>query len=241
MRVPSAAELIGAWERGAAQHPVDRALTLLAVARPELEFAELATMPIGRRDAELFALREALFGSRLDCFALCPRCDARLEFKLDARALAASSSVKDESAEFDPEDLRVKTRAPNSLDLAAAAVAGDVPVARRLLLQRCILGADNPASSMLDGCSERELEAIAEKLARSETPADTTLDVRCAACAHSWQLAFDIASFLWGEVSALVRRHLRDVHTLAWAYGWSEADILAMSPVRRQFYIESVG
>jgi hypothetical protein len=34
---------------------------------------------------------------------------------------------------------------------------------------------------------------------------------------------------------------LREVHTLAWAYGWREADILAMSPARRQFYIELVG
>ena len=56
----------------------------------------------------------------------------------------------------------------------------------------------------------------------------------------SWQLTLDIVSFLWSEISSLAKRHLREVHTLAWAYGWSEADILAMSPARRQFYLESV-
>jgi len=238
MRVPSALELIGAWERGEAQHPVDRALTLLAAACPELTFDELAALSIGRRDSALLALREALFGPRLDCFALCPHCDARLEFNLDAREFAARG--KDEATEFDVENLRVKIRAPNSLDLAAAAVAGDVAAARRLLLQRCILPAQDGASSMVDEWSESALEALAEKLAQTETQADISLDVTCAGCGHIWQLAFDIASFLWSEVSALARRYLRDVHILAWAYGWSEADILALSPARRQFYIESM-
>lgn len=240
MRVPSAGELIGAWERGAAQHPVDRALTLLAVACPDLTFAELTALSIGCRDAELLALRQALFGSQIDCFALCPHCDARLEFRLDARDLAARFSAENAVAEFDLEGLRVKIRAPNSLDLAAAAGAPDVPGARCLLLQRCIVSAQEGARSMNEEWSASALEVAAEKLARTETQADISLDITCAACTHQWQLAFDIASFLWSEVSAQVRRYLRDVHTLARAYSWSEADILAMSPARRQFYIESV-
>ena len=32
-------------------------------------------------------------------------------------------------------------------------------------------------------------------------------------------------------------RFLRDVHTLASTYGWREADILALSPWRRQYYL----
>lgn len=241
MRVPSAVELIGAWERGAAQHPVDRALTLLAAAHPEVTFAELATMSIGRRDAALFALRRALFGARLDCFALCPRCDARLEFKLDTRELSARVGGEDEAAEFELAHLGVRVRPPNSLDLAAAAVASDLTAGKRLLLQRCILPAqDGGVASVVDEWSENDVRAVAEKLSRTEAPADVSLDVTCAACGHTWQLGFDIGSFLWSEVSALARRHLLDVHTLARAYGWSEADILAMSPARRQFYIESV-
>jgi hypothetical protein len=33
---------------------------------------------------------------------------------------------------------------------------------------------------------------------------------------------------------------LRDVHALATAYGWREADIVAMSPWRRQVYLDMV-
>jgi hypothetical protein len=50
----------------------------------------------------------------------------------------------------------------------------------------------------------------------------------------------DIASYLWSEIHAWAGRMLRDVHALAAAYGWREADILAMSPWRRQAYLEMI-
>ena len=36
-------------------------------------------------------------------------------------------------------------------------------------------------------------------------------------------------------------RLLRQVHTLAMAYGWREIDILSMSALRRQVYLEMLG
>jgi hypothetical protein len=51
---------------------------------------------------------------------------------------------------------------------------------------------------------------------------------------------FDIGAFLWEEIAAQARRLLREVHTLARAYGWREADILVMSAARRQAYLEMV-
>jgi len=71
--------------------------------------------------------------------------------------------------------------------------------------------------------------------------ADIALDLRCVACPHAWQLTLDIVRFLWAEVNALAKGYLNEVHMLAWAYGWREADILAMSSARRQFYLERVG
>ena len=62
----------------------------------------------------------------------------------------------------------------------------------------------------------------------------------CPACGRFWQAAFDIASYLWSELDALAQRLLGEVHTLARAYGWREADVLSMSPWRRQFYLEMV-
>ena len=50
----------------------------------------------------------------------------------------------------------------------------------------------------------------------------------------------DILSFLWAEVDSLAKRLLCDVHILAWAYGWREKDILALSEFRRRYYLDCV-
>jgi hypothetical protein len=66
------------------------------------------------------------------------------------------------------------------------------------------------------------------------------LSLTCPDCDARWDAPLDIASFLWSEVQAWALRTLADVHTLARAYGWAEADILALSPPRRQAYLELI-
>jgi hypothetical protein len=78
-------------------------------------------------------------------------------------------------------------------------------------------------------------------MAASDPVAEVLLDLRCPLCAHSWQALFDIASFLWMEISAHARRLLREVDALARAYGWGEAEILGLSATRRQAYLELIG
>jgi hypothetical protein len=64
------------------------------------------------------------------------------------------------------------------------------------------------------------------------------LDLRCPTCGHSWHALFDIVAFFWAELASQAKRLLREVHTLARAYGWREADIVSMSARRRQLYLE---
>ena len=78
-------------------------------------------------------------------------------------------------------------------------------------------------------------------MARADPQADVTFSITCPACGHAWQAIFDIVSFFWREVNAWSYRLLYEVHLLASAYGWREADILAMSPWRRQCYLEMTG
>jgi hypothetical protein len=49
---------------------------------------------------------------------------------------------------------------------------------------------------------------------------------------------FDVADYLWQELHAWAKDVLRSVHALAVAYGWREADVLALSPTRRRIYLE---
>jgi hypothetical protein len=70
---------------------------------------------------------------------------------------------------------------------------------------------------------------------------DVQIALNCTQCSHRWDAPLDIASFVWSEIHAWVVRLLNEVHALALAYGWRESDILAMSPWRRQAYLELIG
>lgn len=87
MRLLNAAQLLALWDAGQTRHPIDRALLALALALPEEAPDELADRPIGWREVNLLALRNATFGSALEGCAPCPSCGSLMEFSLDAAAL----------------------------------------------------------------------------------------------------------------------------------------------------------
>jgi hypothetical protein len=136
----------------------------------------------------------------------------------------------------------VQFRLPNSLEVLAIAHAPDVTLARRVLFDRCVLRATRdgntvPASDLPD----EAVSAVAAQMALVDPQANIQLALTCPACAHQWLAAFDIAAYLWAEVDTWAARVLREVHILASTYGWREADILRMSPLRRQIYLEMIG
>jgi len=241
MRPLTASDILKVWEQGEGQAAVDRALTMLAVACPELRDDELAALSIGRRDARLFELRQLTFGPRLDGFAACPQCDERLEFMLDTAAIRGRQSQSSGNDEFEVEmnGGALRFRLPNSGDLAVVATCDDVGAARRLLAERCVLQSRN--GDEIAELSDESLTRLAERIGQCAPEADVMLDFACPSCGHRWQGMLDIAAFFWAEIAAGARRLLREVHLLASAYGWREAEILAMSARRRQAYLEMVG
>ena len=81
---------------------------------------------------------------------------------------------------------------------------------------------------------------VVDALAANDPGAQTAIEVRCP-CGAEWVDELDIRSIAWADLTAWVGRTLTEVHQLAHAYGWSEADILAMSPTRRRWYLEAAG
>jgi hypothetical protein len=67
--------------------------------------------------------------------------------------------------------------------------------------------------------------------------ADIRIALTCPQCGHGWNAQFDISGYLWTEIDQWAHQTLNAVHRLARAYGWSERDILELSPVRRQLYL----
>ena len=251
MHLLSTSELLNTWERGRAQHPVKRALLLLEAACPGLSAPDLGQLSLAERDARLLELRQLIFGTQMDSLAACPACYARLEASLSTHDLQSGLAIADpgDYAVSIP-GYQVRFRLPNSLDLLATLPGGEPTTMRKLLLERCLVSFERPAepttSAAEAGALPPEtipaavLEAVAEGLESLGDQADIRLSLTCAACGHTWDASLDFPTFFWTEISAWARRLLVEVHTLATAYGWREADILALSPGRRQIYLELI-
>jgi uncharacterized protein (UPF0212 family) len=235
-------ELLDAWERGLGQRPNERALTLLAATDSQNPRDALAKLSIGRRDAGLLSLREELFGSLLSGLADCPRCGERLDLSFNIADIQDSSvNTAVEGPFVTVQEWRVEFRLPNSDDLLALSDCKDVGAGRALLLRRCILNVEKDReASDVEHLPANVIEAVAQAMAEADALGDVQLALTCPQCGHAWQAPFDIASFLWTEINAWAHRTLQDVHELARAYGWREADILALSPWRRQVYLEMI-
>ncbi|GAA1001917.1 MULTISPECIES: T4 family baseplate hub assembly chaperone [Streptomyces violaceusniger group] len=295
------AELLAIWEAGLAHHGPGRALLLHRAARPEAAADELLSLPVGEREADLYALRRALFGERMQIRAECGACGEAMEFDLDARALGVRPGAQDGPLRVEEGEWTVEFRLPTVADLEAAARAvaeaggplganGNVGVdsgvdangnvgagvgagvgvgangnvdaasdsygneaereptaaarARRALIARCIVSvhrsgrpvpADRLPAAELPEPVQRRLAEAAE---RADPAADVTLSVACPECGEATRAELDIASYLWAELDHWARDLLLDVHLLATAYGWSEPQILALSPLRRRYYLE---
>lgn len=235
-------DLIHIWETGLHQHPIDRALTILVAARPALTWDDLAALSLGQRDGCLLQVWEQTFGPQLDSYAECPQCCERLEFQLSATQLRSGvQAVTDTDHIWHADEYAIRFRLPNSHDLAAIVACSEPASARQLLLSRCVLAASRDGAPMMpDALPATIITGLAEHLATCDPLAEILLDLVCPACDVHWQAQFDIAAFLWAELAVAAKRLLRDVHTLARAYGWREADILALSAVRRQCYLSLV-
>ncbi len=227
----TAEELLSVWATGSERHPVDRGLLLFALAAPDTPGAELADRPLGERNSALLRLHQTLFGETLDGYCDCPHCGERLEFALRCGDLLA---VADDTASMG-EVAGLPCRPPTSRDLAAVSHLGDPEQAMWRLLQRCCGG------GIANTASNTELlTAFEAALEQADPAADLNLALACDACGQAATVPLDIAHFLWEALTAQARRLLDEVHQLARAYGWGEAEILALPPVRRRAYLKRV-
>ena len=210
-RALTQSELLSIWERGEGQRPSGRALALLSSSADEL-----ASMPIGQRDAALLDLRVQLFGDAFSGLTTCPTCGEDVELTFDASEVRRPPSI---------------AGAMTVAELASIESMTDLDAARAALLARRVDPSTLPAE---------EIDAMVARLAELDPQADVAIELECPECSHVWREPFDIVTFFWTEVAVAAKRLLGEVHELASAYGWSERDILNLSPARRAAYLEMV-
>jgi hypothetical protein len=230
MRAFSNDDYLSVWERGARLHPLDRALLALSAAFPETSAASLADWPLGRRNQALAELRCACFGPSLRGWLACPICAEKLEFEIDTQTFSEGGhGTAAETFVVSGQTFRL----PTSRDLARVVREADARSAALRLMEICRVGA-GAAHAWLD----TDLEAVGQEMAQADPLAEVRIGLHCPACGNDWDEALDILAFFWAEIEARTKRIVFEVHTLASAYGWSEREILALSPARRALYIE---
>lgn len=223
--------LLDLWERVESAPPAARPAALLDGLRPfagESAAEPAETLPIGRRDRALIELRARLFGADMQCTTDCPDCGERIELSFDLDTLGPAPAVETPRVVCD--GIEIRLRPPTTQDLLGV-LPRPAETRATALVQRCAL----------DPCPEplppTLVEDASAALAEADPDAEIELATECPACGSGHALTFDIGTCLWDDVTRAVRRLLREVHHLATAYGWSEAEVLAVPRRRRLEYM----
>jgi hypothetical protein len=243
MRNLNATELLNIWEQGLNRSILHKALILLIAAFPELGSDAIAELSIGSRDACLLSLRERLFGSHLVNNAICPKCAGRIEWEQNISDFLVDRPEHSFENQFslETDDYRLCFRLPNSIDMAELESC-DAEGAIQMLLRRCVLSAEYAgAYCEIEQLPEYVIQSLSQRIEELDPQAEVLINLTCPECSHRWEVLFDIASFLWAEINDWSERMLQTVHKLAKAYGWTEQEILNLSPVRRQLYLGMAG
>lgn len=250
MQELSADDLLHIWEWGQGRSRIHQALVILAAAHPEAQPEQLAQLSIGQRDAQLLTLRARTFGPQLQATTQCPKCTEALEYEIAVPDITVTPAIAlpkiTAPAELPPthhwqqESYSIYFRLPTSADLLAV---GDQPpeAAQKLLLTQCISSIEEDNRSLLpQDLPPATVQSLIAYIAEQDPQAAVELALSCGTCQHTWTQLFDIVSFFWQELTVAAQRLLQEIHAIATVYGWSEADILAMSPLRRSAYLNVI-
>jgi hypothetical protein len=240
--LPTDTELLTLWEQADGRPPAVRALAALH----RVSDCDVSTLPLGARDAALLSLYATRFGPLLEGVATCPRCGQDVDVAVPVRDVLVGAGPGAGRLEVD--GYLVRFHAPTAGELAEIAAGApasppgaDSSAAADTLLARCVeecTHASSPVNPVDLPAGVRD--ALEAAMAEADPGAELMLAMDCPDCACHWTQLLDPVPFLWREVRAAAVRIAEQVHAIASAYGWSEQDILAMTPRRRRLYLELV-
>lgn len=218
------ADALALWESGERISMLDRAVQMAAMLGGT-SVAAAADLPLPARDRMLLGALRQLGGQSAAVVAACPECGTLHEADVALDALLQTSERPVPQVTIG--ERRTALRPPTSRDLAEAVASGDPG----LLAARCC--------DLAEGSSDTATaHAIEAALDEAYPLLNIMIAMECDACGIGFARRFDPVPLLWAQVGARAKSALATVDCLARAYGWSEAEIFALSPVRRRLYRE---
>jgi hypothetical protein len=234
-----AASLLALWERGLCCAPVEREDALLGV----LADGAAPARTLGERNARLVALHARMFGRHADLLSHCPSCGTAAQFQCDCDALSAQISVTDRPSlhRLEAGGHVIEFRVPDRADLVAASADDTPDLFVERLLGRCVIASTRDGSSVsVSELPEPVLDALSQRMEALDPGARLSFVIECPQCATTWDASLDVGQLVWQKVQASAERLLLDIDALARAYGWTERDVLNLSPLRRAAYLQLV-
>jgi hypothetical protein len=209
------ATLLAAWEAGErAPEPVRGAAVLEAVDGGAW---------LDRTVPEVAVEAARALAGTLALVLTCGQCGTVLDLELPVAEMVGTGVA---AVERELSSGPVSVRCPTGRDLLAAAGRPD---ARDVLLERCVVGGQAFAAE--------DLELVEEAFDELAGDAVPEVQTQCPECGEQVIGVVDAARLLWQQVAAIGPGLLQEVAALAAAYGWTEPEILALSPARRNAYL----
>ncbi|MEP3244153.1 MAG: hypothetical protein ABJN40_17885 [Sneathiella sp.] len=234
--------LMSLMEAGSGRSELDRGQLLLAWGYRDESWRTLASLPLGVRARRLLELRRAFFGDSLKLVSRCPECNAAFEFSTDiGEILSADLPNQEPTGRVSVGDVTLEVRPLNARDLTSLPASAAAGILRAFLASRCLVAVYDNAGCDI-GLPERAdiqpewIAAIEDMLEERDPLSALIYCLDCLDCERAWRAQFDVTDLLWHELEVENAIVLEEIHLLAVHYGWQEADIVAIPPVRRRAY-----
>lgn len=216
---------------GAAAH--DRLAALLRASGVAAETLDGETL--GARNQRLIALHDEWIGGAIEAQVACSQCRLANSFLVPKAAMRALSPADpDALVRLSYQGGEIAYRVPRMADIMAVGAAADMRLA---MLDRCAATGDQGPAAALDAAM---LDAIEAGFDRADPLANIVVESLCSGCGAAIAASVNLAAFVVIDLDRLYATLLRDVDMLASAYGWGEAEILALPADRRARYVAMI-
>jgi hypothetical protein len=191
---------------------------------------------VGDRDYLILQLRRLTLGDEFHVVFPCTACGNKMDVLFGADTVPVTVRPQTR-AEYSIQlglggnsDPPVRFRLPCGADQEAVVQLGPERAAD-MLLHRCVL--ENGARSF----SSADREAIGDAMEELAPQVDLELDLVCPDCGDQFLAPFDTTVFFLNEMRINSGQLLREIHSLAFYYHWSQAEILGLRRDRRRTYL----
>ena len=208
--------------------------------RATLDETDVWSWTVSRRLQGLLAVTIATRGESWTPTISCESCGAPMDLPLRLGAFLRDQDPPTIGCVLDGE--RVEVVVPTGADQWAWLEAGadDPAVMLARLLPGGMPGGKPGGKPEGASIADERLAAIEAALAEADPLTVLEIETRCPHCDAENRLELDLEATCLALLAGEQPRLLDEIHALARAYHWSEAEIFAVPPARRRLYLDRI-